>query len=116
MRIADDRIRSDQNGVAVRLASSGAINSNIPVRACSVLNKDLLAKAAREVVGDEASRDIGRPACCKRNHDAHGPIWPVLRPDSDIGHSDQSEGGSKYATNHQWAPGQKVGNANRATA
>src|SRR5215207_2519848 len=81
MRIADDRIRSDQNGVAVRLASSGAFNSNIPVRACSVLNKDLLAKAAREVVRDEASCDIGRPACCKRNHDADGPIWPVLRPD-----------------------------------
>ena len=70
VRIARDRVDRDKNGVAVRRALGGVLDPDGAIGARLVLDVNLLAECARQVLGDEAGADIGRAACRKRHDEA----------------------------------------------
>ena len=78
MRIADDRFRHDQDGVAVRRSLGGELDAEIAVGAGLVLDHDLLAEHARQMLADEPGRDVGRAARRERHDHLDRTVRPLL--------------------------------------
>ena len=80
------RDRRDQQRVAVRRGLRDLVGADIAARADLVLDEELLAEQFRELGGEDAPDDVGRPAGRERHHDANGPVgilscaWPARSP------------------------------------
>ena len=62
VRRARHLVRRDQHRVAVRRALGGEFEADVAAAARLVLDHDLLAEHARQVIGDGAGADVGRAA------------------------------------------------------
>src|SRR5438094_10591354 len=70
-RRADGRRCIDhQKRVAVRLRAHNALSANISTGAWLVLDDKLLAEQLRQVLSNEACKEVSRNSCCKRNDHA----------------------------------------------
>jgi len=67
VRIAGHRVDSHKNGVAIRRAFGRILDANGAVGAGFILDINLLAECARQLLGDETGADIGRSACRERD-------------------------------------------------
>src|SRR5215216_2808891 len=62
MRCAGDEIRSNEDRIAIRSAFGAGFDTDNAGRARLVLDVDLLAEGARQIVGDRPRCDVGRAA------------------------------------------------------
>ena len=75
MRIAGNGVGCDQNGVAIRRALGRRLDADVAVGTGLVLDIDLLAEGARQVLADQPRRDIGRAARRKRHDEPDRLRW-----------------------------------------
>ena len=79
VRRARHLVRRDQDRVAVRRALGGELEADVAAAARFVLDHDLLAEHARQVIGDGAGADVGRAAGREGHDEMDRPGRPALR-------------------------------------
>ena len=65
--------------VAVGIGTCGSRRAGRAARAGDIFHKKLLARCATELVGDDPSSDVGRPARRERHYDRHRTRRITLR-------------------------------------